>query len=152
MQYKDGNLKNIVTFERFEVAYKNFLNQAEENAITKKAKGSRTPYGFAVEDNIIDGGYFTQHFGQGKASRTPYINWHVVSVYYVVDEARIVIGIEEARYSHLKDMNPIKTVAIGKKDKYVAIFYECNKSDIDYNELYEKFIALSAQVLKLGLK
>ena len=49
-------------------------------------------------------------------------------------------------------MNPIKTEEIGKKDRYVAVFYECDKNNIDYEKLYEHFISVSEQVIDLGLQ
>ena len=150
----DNELSKIVTYEKFENAYSRFLEQADRNAITQKSEGSKIPYGFTFEPkkNFICGGGFSQHFGQGAASKTPYISWHVVSIYYVVEHRKIVLGIEESRYSHLKDMQPIKTEAIGKKDRYIAVFYECAKDAIDYETLYNKFISVSAQVMQLGLK
>ena len=48
-------------------------------------------------------------------------------------------------------MEPIRTTAIGKKDRYVAVFYECNKDNINYEELYNKFITVSERVVELGL-
>ena len=150
----ENELSKIVTYEKFEIAYAKFLEQADRNAITQKSEGSKIPYGFAFESkkNFICGGGFSQHFGQGAASKTPYISWHVVSIYYVVECRKIVLGIEESRYSHLKDMQPIKTEAIGKKDRYIAVFYECTKDAIDYETLYNKFIDVSTQVMDLGLK
>ena len=150
----DNELSKIVTYDKFEIAYTKFLEQADRNAITQKSEGSKIPYGFAFEPkkNFICGGGFSQHFGQGAASKTPYISWHVVSIYYVVERRKIVLGIEESRYSHLKDMQPIKTEAIGKKDRYIAVFYECTKDAIDYETLYNKFISVSTQVMELGLK
>ncbi len=150
----ENELSKIVTYEKFEIAYSRFLEQADKNARTQKSEGSKTPYGFVFEtkQNFICGGAFSQHFGQGAASKTPYISWHVVSIYYVVDSKKIVIGIEESRYPHLQNMQSIRTEAIGKKDRYVAVFYECAKDSIDYKELYNKFMDVSQQVIELDLK
>ena len=49
-------------------------------------------------------------------------------------------------------MQPIRTVAIGKQDRYVAVFYEIQKDNIDYHELYNKFMDVSQQVMELGLE
>ena len=47
-------------------------------------------------------------------------------------------------------MQPLKTEAIGKKDRYVAVFYECDKNNIDYKP--KKSTALSfAIALELSL-
>ena len=150
----ENELSKIVTYEKFELAYSKFLEQAESNVESKKSEGSKTPYGFSFEakQNVICGGGFSQHFGQGAASKTPYMSWHVVSIYYVVESQKIVLGIEEARYPHLNEMEQIKTEAIGKKDRNVAIFYECFKNSIDYKELYNKFMSVSNRVMELGLK
>lgn len=153
MSKKVGNrqLSRIITFEKFEQAYSSFIEQADKNVMTKKGEGSKTPFGFDG-NNIINNWSFSQHFGQGAASRTPYVNWFVVSIYYVTESGKIVVGIEEDRYPHLDKMNPIKTEEIGKKDRYVAVFYECNKNNIDYEKLYEHFISVSEQVIDLGLQ
>jgi hypothetical protein len=149
----ENPLSKVVTLEKFELAYSKFIAQAELNAKTQKSEGSKTPYGFnfAPKQNYICGGAFSQHFGQGAASKTPYISWHVVSIYYVPEHQKVVLGIEESRYSHLKEMQPIKTETIGKKDRYIAVFYECPKGAIDYAELYNQFIGVATQVIELGL-
>lgn len=150
----ENDLSRVVTFEKFERAYSKFLEQADKNVTTQKSEGSKTPYGFDFEPrkNFINGGAFSQHFGQGAASKTPYMSWHVVSIYYVVKSQRIVLGIEESRYPHLKEMDQIKTDVIGKKDRNVVVFYECSKNGIDYKELYNKFMSVSNRVMALGLE
>ena len=80
------------------------------------------------------------------------MSWHVVSIYYVVESQKIVLGIEEFRYPHLKEMERIKTEAIGRKDRNVVVFYECYKNSIDYKELYNKFMEVSNHVIELGLE
>lgn len=144
----------LLTAELFEKIYTRFIEQAEENAITKKAYGCRTPYGitFSGENKLIDGGTFSQHFGQGAASKTPYINWHVVSIYYIVESSRIVLGIEEDRYPYLKRMKPIKSEQIGNKKTKVSVFYESTKESVDFGSLYECFIRVSEEVMKIGMK
>lgn len=54
----DTELSKIVTYEKFEIAYSKFLEQADRNAITQKSKGSKIPYGFTFEPkkNFICGG------------------------------------------------------------------------------------------------
>ena len=147
----NSQLSKIITFEKFEKAYSSFIEQADKNVMTKKGEGSKTPFGFDG-DNVINNWSFSQHFGQGAASKAPYISWFVVSIYYVTDNAKVVVGIEKERYPHLDKMNPIKTEEFGKKDRYVAVFYECNKDNIDYEKLYEQFISVSEQVITLGLQ
>lgn len=147
----NGELSRIITFEKFAKAYSSFLEQADNNSVTKKAEGSKIPYGFDG-GNVIYNWKFSQHYGQGAASKTPYISWFVISIYYVIDSTKIIVGIEKERYPHLGKMNPIKIEEIGKKDRYVAIFYECDKNNIDYKELYEHFISVSEEVITLGLQ
>ena len=148
---KAGNFRQIVTEDMFETAYRKFMAQAEENARTKKSRGPRIPEGFEFTNGRINGGNFTQHYGQGAASKTPYINWHVVSIYYVVDRARIFIGIEVDRYPHINKMKPLRREAFGNRKTDIAIFYETTKDKIDFNELYNKFISVSEEVMSIGL-
>ena len=149
----DNELYRLVTFEKFQLAYSKVLEQADSNAKTLKSHGPKIPFGFdfASNKNVIDGGAFSQHFGQGAATKTPYISWHVVSVYYVVDKAKIILGIEKDRYKHIDEMTYIDEQAIGNKNSQVAIFYECPKDGIDYRELYDVFMSVSQRVMELGL-
>ena len=145
-----SELSRIFTAESFEKAYSMFLEQADKNAISQKAQGSTIPFG--VSAPISDGFALTQHFGQGVAGKTPYLNWHVVSIYYIVDEARIVMGIETERYPHLNQMKPLKYEQFGNRKASIAVFYESAKAEINYAELYERFIDVSEEVMRLDVK
>lgn len=150
-----SELRRIMTPQLFEKAYKIFIEQADENAQTKKSRGGRLPYGITKADNermiSIDEGGMAQHYGQGAASRTPYINWHVVSVYYLPITGQIIIGIEKERYPFLEKMKPLRFSQIGNKKIDVAVFYETTKYDVDYAKLYQKFIDVSEEVMKIGV-
>lgn len=147
-----SELSKIVTAETFKNAFEHFLAQAEDNAKTGKSKGSRMPYGISAIIHI--NGETTRvstHFGQGAASKTPYMNWWVVSNYYIVESGRIVTAIEEERYSHIKEMEPIRYEMIGAKKTRVAVFYETTRESIDYNDFYEHFINVCEEVMTLGV-
>ncbi len=150
---KKSELRCLVTMDLFEKEYKAFISQADKNAVTTKPSAKEMPGGFPYTKGgvKVDGGNIGRHFGQGRAGKTPYINWHVVSVSYIVEEARIVVGIEGDRYHHLNEMRPIRYERIGNKNVDVAIFYETEKETIDYRELYNKFISVSEKVMQLGL-
>ena len=145
-----SELRQNVTPEKFEAAFTVFLEQAEKNAISGKSHGGRTPYGFE-KNTYFDGANFVYHYGQGAASKTPYINWWVLSVYYIVEKGSIVMGIEEKRYPHLNQMKPLRYKQIGNKRENVAVFYETLKDRIDYAVLYERFIS-AEEIMALGLK
>lgn len=147
-----SDLSTVVTQRMFEQAYEKFIEQAEQNAFSKKSNGSRTPYGFASAPEC-DGAVFMQHFGQGAPSATPYMNWWVVSVYYLVDSGDIVLGIEEGRYPYLNDMQmkPIRFERVGKRKNRIAVYYFSKKDNLDYENLYEKFISICEEVMRLGL-
>lgn len=146
---KADELRSLITYEIFKEAYSKFIDQADKNAITGNAQGSRTPYGFPV--NHLYGYRLQQQFGQGRATKTPYLYWHVVSIYYLPETGKIIIGIEENRYIHLKEMEYKKLITIGNKAKRVAVFYESNKDVIDYKALYDNFIRASDEVVNLGI-
>lgn len=133
----------------FENMYSHFLEQADKNNISGKANGGKTPYGLA--DNKCDNADLTTHFGQGGAGTTPYLNWHVVSLYYIVDESRILMGIEKDRYKFIKQMSPLRYEKFKNRKTEMAVFYETMREKIDYTELCEKFIEVSEQVMRLGL-
>lgn len=147
-----SELSKIVSQQVFEQAYEKFMEQAEKNVLSKKSHGSRTPYGFSAVPEC-DGAGFLQHFGQGAPSATPYMNWWVVSVYYLVDSGDIVLGIEEGRYPYLNDMQmkPTRFERVGKRKNRIAVYYSTKKEDLGYEILYEKFISICEEVMRLGV-
>lgn len=147
-----SELSKIVTQQVFEQAYEKFMEQAGKNALSKKSNGSKTPYGFSSVPEC-DGAGFLQHFGQGAPSATPYMNWWVVSVYYLIDNGDIVLGIEEGRYPYLNDMQmkPTCFEKVGKRKNRIAVYYSTKKENLDYENLYEKFISICEEVMRLGV-
>ncbi len=151
-----SELSRIFTEDVFKKAYKLFLDQADKNAVSKKSNGDKLPYGITKADDnrikeINGGGRFGvgQHFGQGAASKTPYINWFVVSIYYSPDEESVVMGIEKERYPKLKQMEPRRYTQLGNKRTEVAVFFQASKENINYEKLYNAFIDVSEQVMRL---
>ncbi len=151
-----SELSRTLTEDIFEKAYSLFIEQADKNAISKKSHGDKLPYGITKEDDnrikeIDGGGRFGvgQHFGQGAASKTPYINWYVVSIYYSPDDGSIIMGIEKDRYPKLKHMEPRRYTQLGNKKTEVAVFFQSSKDNLDYEKLYEAFINVSEQVMRL---
>lgn len=93
-----SELQEVLSFEKFELAFKSFMNQAESNAISGKSRGSKSPLGIVAtkaSDSsgklLVDGAHLGVQYGQGAASRSPYFNWGVVSIYYLVSEKRICL-------------------------------------------------------------
>lgn len=145
----NSELRQNVTFEKFKAAFEAFLEQAERNALSKKAHGGKKPVGF--ENTRFDGAEFHTHFGQGGASKAPYLNWWALSIYYIVEAQSIVMGIEKNRYPHLDklEFSRYKNVP-GKED--VAVFYASPKDSIDYAAMYDKFITTAEEIMALGLE
>ena len=148
-----SELSQVVTATAFEKAYAAFIDQADKNASSGKAQGSKTPYGFS-EKPECDGAHFKSQYGQGTPSAAPFMNWFVVSIYYLPNSGDIIMGIEEDRYSHLKEMSikPLRYAQIGNKKVSTAVFYSTNKSSVDYGELHEKFISVCEEVMRLGME
>ena len=147
-----SELRKNVTAESFKSAFLAFMEQADKNAITGKSEGKKTPYGFSANSGF-DGAVFHQHFGQGAASKTPYVNWWAVSIYYIPETGGIYLGIEKDRY-HALDRIRTKLLAfkkIGKKAMDVAVFYETTKKTVNYEELHECFLNVCEEVMRLGL-
>lgn len=147
-----SELSTVVTQRMFEQAYEKFIEQAEQNAFSKKSNGSRTPYGFASAPEC-DGAAFVQHFGQGAASATPHMNWWVVSVYYNISSREIMIGIEDGRYPLMNDMQikPIRFDKVGNRKKRIVVYYSTNKDTVNYEILYDTFITICEEVMRLGV-
>ncbi len=145
-----SELSQVVTATAFEKAYAAFIDQADKNASSGKARGSQTPYGFS-EKPKCGGELFKCQYGQGTPSATPYMNWFVVSIYYLPNSGDIIMGIEEDRYSPFKEMSikPLRYAQIGNKKVSTAVFYSTNKSRVDYGELHEKFINVCEEVIQI---
>lgn len=148
-----SELSQVVNAVAFEKAYRAFIEQADKNAVSKKAQGVKIPFGFS-EKPECDGAHFNPHYGQGAASVCPYMNWWVVSIYYLPASGNIIMGIEEDRYPHLKEMNikPSRLAQVGNKKVQTAVFYEATKDTVDYGALHESFISVCEEVIRLGLK
>lgn len=144
-----SELSNLLSVEAFEKAYSSFLKQADENSISKKSQGSKIPYGFS-EKLMCDGHLFKAQYGQGAASVTPYMNWWIVSIYYLPTSGKILLGIEEERCVNFLtkiDIEPIKYEQIGNKKTNIAVFYESHRNNINYSELYDEFVSVCEAVL-----
>ena len=150
--HKTSELRENVTFDKFKNAYLKFIEQAKDNAKTGKSKGMKTPNGFSDKCNF-DGDDFKQSFGQGAASKAPYVNWGVVSIYYIVETGSIILGIEKNRYPAVQNINVEQSASrrIGNKTDDVAVFYEATIDTVNYEELYECFLKVCEEVIRLGL-
>ncbi len=62
------------------------------------------------------------------------------------------MGIETERYPHLNQMKPLKYEQFGNRKASIAVFYESAKAEINYAELYERFIDVSEEVMRLDVK
>ena len=150
---KSSEISQDLTQEMFEQAYTYFINQADINAKTDTAEGTKVPYGYN-EIPYYNCAAFKSEYGQGRASSRPHMNWWVISIYYLPNSGQIILGIEENRYKHQKKMTikPKEIKTIGKNKTKVLIYYSTNKKNVDYKILYDKFIELCDEVLRLGLE
>lgn len=144
-----SKLRQGVSAEKFELIFKEFIRQADENAKTGKSFGGKKPK--YLSNYYFDGAELCCHYGQGAASKTPYLNWWSLSIYYIPENGRIIMGIENNRYPHLNKMKPISHRFVGNKKDKVAVFYEATKDAIDYKELYDNFIDVAEQIMRLGV-
>ena len=141
-----NRLKEELTVESFTKAYTAFIDQAEKNLVTKKANGKRIPEG--LSNTFYQGANISQHFGQGAASKTPYLNWGEVSIYYLIDTKDIVIGVELDKYPELEVLAvPIGYRKIGARKKEMPIFYSSTKETINLVELYDKFLDMIRSIM-----
>ena len=49
-------------------------------------------------------------------------------------------------------MKPLKYEQFGNRKASIAVFYESAKAEINYAELYERFIDVSEEVMRLDVK
>ena len=144
-----SELRKNVSAEKFELIFKDFLRQADDNAKTGKSFGGKTPK--SLDNCFFDGAHLRCHYGQGAASKTPYLNWWVLSIYYLPNNGNIVMGIEDYRYPYIDQMKPIIHKFVGNKQDKVAVFYETTKSTLNYKDLYNHFVDVAEQIMKLGV-
>lgn len=149
----NSDLSKILDINAFERSFDDFIKKAEANALSGKARGGQTPLGFSGKPRC-DGADVCTHYGQGAASKTPYLNWWVVSIYYLPETGDITVGIEEDRYPHLKEMQikPLRYSRLGNKKVDIAVFYSTNKLNLDYLELYDCFLNICEEVMRIGLR
>ena len=146
---RTSELCKSISVETFELIFKDFLRQADDNAKTGKSNGgTKSKY----SDNcFFDGADLHTNYGQGAATKTPHLNWWVLSIYYLPDNGNIIMGIEDYRYPYLNQMQPNTFKNVGNKKDKVAVFYETSKATINYKELYDKFIDVAEQIMRLGV-
>ena len=151
-----SELTKVLPYEKFETAFKSFMKQAEANAITGKSRGSKAPVGIVAPKAsdysgklLVDGAHLGVQYGQGAASHSPYFNWGVVSIYYLVSDNRICLGIEEDIYGKVRQLPAKRYAIIGNKKAYVAIFFEVDADSLDFHELYDAFMRLADKVRSL---
>ena len=144
-----NELSKKVSQEKFELIFKEFMAQADENAKTGKSNGTKKSR--YLDNNEFNGAKFKCNYGHGAATKTPHINWWVLSVYYIPYNGRIIMGIEDHRYPYLNKMNPISHKSIENKKDTVAVFYETTKDNVNYKKLYEAFINIVEQITILGV-
>lgn len=115
-QEHTSELSKVLDRDMFEKTYRLFLEQADENVISGSDSGGQMPKGFDKKTNC-DGADVSIHYGMGNAIKTPYLCWWVVSIYYLPDSGNIIMGIEEDRYPHLKEIKikPLRYYRIGNK-------------------------------------
>ena len=140
-----SELRQSITLERFAAAFEEFMRKAEE----KMKVGKEIPSVFS-QANLKGLACLSAHYGQGAVSKAPYLNWHVLSIYYIVDEGIIVIGIQRHRYPHLSKMKPLRDKIVPGKQE-VAVFYSTIIERIDYPAMYEKFMGIAEQIIRLGM-
>lgn len=150
---KRSEISQNLTLEMFENAYTCFIEQADKNAKSGKAEGTKVPFGYG-EISYYDRAEFKAEYGRGRASSRPYMNWWAVSIYYLPDSGQIILGMEEGRYNHQKkiEIKPKEIKSVGKNRANVIVYYSTNKRTVDYKILYNKFIELCDEVSRLGLE
>ncbi|MCR4615835.1 MAG: hypothetical protein K5756_06780 [Clostridiales bacterium] len=151
---RTSELCKNVSVEKFELIFKDFMRQADDNAKTGKSFGGKKPK--YLDNCFFDGADLGYHYGQGAAAKTPYLNWWVLSIYYLPENGKIIMGIEniganESRYPYISQMKPITYKYVGNKKYKVAVFYETTKETIDCGELYDNFIDIAEQIMRLGV-
>lgn len=149
---KSSEIRKFLTVDVLEKAYKAFMEQADKNALSKKSQGVKIPYGFS-EKPKFDGAYFNPHYGQGSPLKSPYMNWWVVSIYYLPEDGNIYVGIQKDRYPHVKKMkiSPLRNIVLPNK-MVIDVYYSTRRDSIDYTELHKHFINVCEEVIRLGLE
>jgi hypothetical protein len=84
-----SELRKSISAELFEKIYIQFMEQAEQNAISMRSNGSERLDG--KNKYTAYGKDLARKFGSGNSSRTPYICWYVVSIYYIFARKRLII-------------------------------------------------------------
>ena len=131
----------------FEVIFSKFMLQALKNSKNGKAEGKKIKY--TAQD--LNNREILLQYGQGKASKAPHINWDIVDIYYIVEKAKLIVGIEYDKHretvDRMKSINYI--IDTFDNNQTVAVFYETPIDKINFEELYCMFINVSKEVIRI---
>ena len=146
--YHNNDEAKELTKNNFEGIFSKFMQQALENSKTGKAEGKKIKY--TAQD--LNNREILLQYGQGKASKAPHINWDIVDIYYIVEKAKLIVGIEYDKHrDKVNQMKSIKHIKIDTFDnnQTVAVFYETPIDKINFEELYCMFINVSKEIIRI---
>lgn len=142
----EHDFKQVYPFNEFQNAIASFIKQATQNQISKTTKGSRRVYEFS------NGARLDNHYGQGAASKAPYINYWWVSVYWDTLDDNIILAAyfttpdisHDLRQQLLVSFSnpPVRYIDIPGKGPVINLFM-CKK-----DELYEKIDELYSEFMR----
>jgi len=132
-----------------------FTEQVRENILTGKSHGERMHY-------FSSGLPLQTRYGQGAASKAPYINWHVVNIYYDIAKSRLLVAIQDSpeRVILGGQASDIKQLVKDAKREQIAGKGNCYvydtmslppQSNTALDNLYDAFMDLCCRVEALGV-
>ncbi|MFZ1301633.1 MAG: HNH endonuclease [Candidatus Microsaccharimonas sp.] len=130
-----------------------FVKNAKSIQLNNSTRGFKQSFSFSSGETL------QTRYGMGAPSKAPYINWHVVNIYYVVnahilhvaiqdDPKREVLG--ESISSHEQLIKGASVVTIpgkGRAYSYISVSDKLEPGQLD--DLYDAFMRLCAEVSTL---
>jgi len=144
------NFEQAYPFDEFAKIFKQFHEQAKANKVNGKSHGNRSV-------DFSTGAKLSTRYGQGAASRAPYINFSCVNIYWdtSMDKIRLAIALSNygyyfeksviTEYPELDDFQEVQDVILPGVGKGLAIqVQEFPEDAVDLRKLYTSFTRLCA--------
>jgi len=144
--------KQIFPYDEFKKILELFIQQAKLNKNTGRSNGNH-------QARFNTGAKLYNHFGQGAASKAPYINYWWISIYWNPEMHELVLAVYTdtedlagATFFPPKELSGIDATIPGKGR--VTKLYSCSDDYIenDILELYEKFMEACAAMDKYEIE
>ena len=153
-RFERQDFENSYPRGEFVEKFSEFCKQVETNRVSGKSHGNRRM-------EFSTGAALDVRYGQGAASRAPYINFACVNIYYDTTSSKIRLAMAWENYGNYYDKSAIteypeleeftdtRDIVLPGSSKGLATqVLELPTNDVNSDQLYDMFISLCAMFEK----